>query len=268
MFDYFGKDASELQDKTLWLLDMDGTIYEGNRLFDCTLPFLRKISEKGGRYVFLTNNSSKSVEDYIIKVTRMGIRADQNSFLTSAQATVLYLKENYPGARVYAQGTRSFIKGLQDDGINVTEEVEDNIDVVLVGFDTELTFEKLEKTCYLLRRPGIPYIATNPDFVCPVEGGFVPDCGSMCIGIRYATGREPLVIGKPQPAMIDIACKKFGVPKEQAVLVGDRLYTDVASGLNAGITSILVLSGEATLKDVEKGPEVPSYIFEDVGKML
>ena len=264
MKDFYGKAADELKDKTLWLFDMDGTIYMENRVYEGTNPLLSEIAARGGAYLFLTNNSSKSVNEYVAKVNRMGITADKETFFTSTDATIQYLKENYPGALIYAQGTKSLIAGLREGGINVTEEVDENAVLVLVGFDTELTFAKLERTCRMLRRPGIPFIATNLDFVCPVEGGYLPDCGSMCIGIRYATGREPMVIGKPEPTMVDTACAKLGIPKEKTVLVGDRLYTDIASGNNAGVTTICVLSGEATLEDLKTTEFTPTYVFEDV----
>ena len=162
------------------------------------------------------------------------------------------------------QGTRSLVKGLADKGLRVTEEEDPDADVVLVGFDTELTFEKLTRTCRMLRVKERPYIATNPDFVCPVAGGFVPDCGSMCISIRYATGRMPKFIGKPDPTMVDIVRTDLGYTKEETVLIGDRLYTDIASGVNAGVDTILVLSGEATLKDLEESEVKPAYVLQDV----
>ena len=146
MTDYFGRDASELKKKKLWLFDMDGTIYEEERLFDGTLELLKAIADNGGRYVFITNNSSKSVVDYITKVQRLGIPADEHNFFTSAQATALWLNENKLGTKVYCQGTKSLVKELRDAGIDVTEEVEE-VGVVLIGFDMELTTQKLRKTC-------------------------------------------------------------------------------------------------------------------------
>lgn len=262
--DYFGKDASGLLDKKLYLLDMDGTIYEDERVFDGTVDLLNLIEARGGRYMFLTNNSSRSVDDYVAKLRRLGIPGDRDSFFTSVDATELYLRENYPGALVYVQGTRSLVKGLLDKGLRVTEEEDPEADIVLVGFDTELTFEKLTRTCRMLRKADRPFIATNPDFVCPVAGGFVPDCGSMCISIRYATGRTPKFIGKPEPTMVDIVRKDLGYSEEETVLIGDRLYTDIASGVNAHVDTILVLSGEATLKDLEESDVKPAYVLRDV----
>lgn len=261
--DWYGKDAVELFRKKLWLFDMDGTIYEENRIFDGTIDLLKEIRARGGRYVFLTNNSSRSLTDYVKKVTNMGIDAGPGDFFTSVQATVMYLKEHHPGALVYCQGTRSLVEGLRSEGIRVTEEDEAEVTVVVVGFDTELTFDKLRRTCEILRRD-VAYIATNPDFVCPVEGGFVPDCGSMCIGIRYATGKEPYFIGKPEPTMVYTAMERFGASKEETVLIGDRLYTDIASGKNAGVTTVCVLSGEATEKDIAAFDPKPDLVMQDV----
>lgn len=262
--DVLGRDASELKNKKLWLLDMDGTIYEENTIFPGTLPFLAEIRSHGARFMMLTNNSSKSVDDYVAKVRKMSIEATKEDFFTSVHATILYLREHHDGERIYAQGTRSFISQLQDAGLNVTEEYDELATVILVGFDTELTFEKMRRTTKLLTNFHGAYIATNPDFVCPTDYGFVPDCGSMCIGYRYATGKEPKVIGKPEPTMIEIACKMTGIPKEQAVMVGDRNYTDIASGVNAGITTIAVLSGEGSLDDFVNYEKKPTYIFKDV----
>lgn len=262
--DYFGKDASGLLEKKLFLLDMDGTIYEDERVFDGTVELLNEIEKQGGRYMFLTNNSSRSVDDYVAKINRLHIPGDRDSFFTSVDATDLYLKEHYPGALIYVQGTKSLVKGLADKGLRVTEEEDPAADVVLVGFDTELTFEKLTRTCRMLRVKERPYIATNPDYVCPVAGGFVPDCGSMCISIRYATGRMPKFIGKPEPTMVDIVRTNLGFTKKDTVLIGDRLYTDIASGVNAGVDTILVLSGEATLKDLEESEVKPAFVLQDV----
>lgn len=267
MIDYFGKDASELRDKKLYLFDMDGTIYEEDTLFEGTLELLDKIKNNGGRYVFITNNSSKSVKDYIDKVNDLGIEADKENFFTSAQATILYLKKNYPNAVVYCQGTHSLVNELKEAEINVVEEVQDDVDVVLVGFDTELTSQKLRNTCELLGRD-VAYIATNPDLVCPVSFGFIPDCGSICGMIKNATGKEPFYIGKPEPTMVDIVRDKFGYTKEETVVVGDRLYTDIASGLNAGVTAICVLTGEATVEDIGVSENKPTYTFDSIKNLI
>ncbi len=261
--DYFGKECSELAGKKLFLLDMDGTIYEENRLFQGTLELLDKIQSKGGRYVFITNNSSKSVEDYIAKVNSMGIKADKDNFFTSSQATVLYLKEHHTGEIVYCQGTESLVQELKKSGVEVVCEVDERASVVLMGFDTEITGQKLRNTCEMLGKD-VTFIATNPDMTCPVSFGFIPDCGSMCYMLEVATGKKPMYIGKPEPTMVNIVCEKFGYNKDEAVVIGDRIYTDIAAGLNAGVTAVCVLSGEVKLKDVEESDMKPSYTFESV----
>ncbi len=262
--DYFNTNADELLNKKLFLFDMDGTIYEEDRIFDGTIDLLNLIKERGGRYIFITNNSSKSVVDYIDKVAKMGIKATEEDFFTSSQATALFFKKKYPNDLIYCQGTRSLIAELRSKGLNVTEKQEDGIKVVLTGFDTELNFEKLRNTCQILTERDVDYYATNPDLVCPVSFGFVPDNGSVAIMIKNATGKYPTFIGKPETMMVDICCEKFGVSKDDAVIIGDRLYTDIQTGINAKMANICVLTGEATLKDIEEGDIKPMYVFESV----
>ena len=260
--DYFGERAN-LTGKKLWLFDMDGTIYEEETLFDGTLDLLKKIIDSGGRYVFITNNSSKSVVDYIKKVNRLGIAASEDNFFTSTQATILWLRKNKPGAKVYCQGTKSLVTELKTAHIDVTEEVEP-VDVVLIGFDMELTTEKLRKTCEILTTQNVVFLATNPDLVCPVAFGFIPDCGSICSMIKNATKKEPTYIGKPEPTMVNIVREKFSASIDETVVIGDRLYTDIATGLNAGVTSICVLTGEATVEEIGTGNIKPTLTFRSV----
>ena len=262
--DLLGTDASALRDKKLWLFDMDGTIYLGNQVFPGTVPLFTEIRRRGARYMLVTNNSSRSRETYVEKVRKMGIEAAEEDFYTSVDAAIAYLKEHFPKALVYVQATKACVEQLQDAGIWVTEEFDRHADVVLVGFDTELTFEKLNRTSEMLTGFKGAYLATNPDLSCPTEYGYVPDCGSMCIGLRNATGLEPFVIGKPEPTMLEMAVKLAGLQKEDAVMVGDRLYTDIASGVNAGIDTICVLSGEAKLDEILAYDKKPRWVFRDV----
>lgn len=263
MLDYTGKSANQLKEKTLYLLDMDGTIYNENEIFDGTLEFLEEIERRGGQYVFITNNSSKSVEDYVQKVRAMGIKAEYENFYTSGQATAMYLKENYPNQVVYCMGTKSLIKELREAGIEVVTEVDERAGVVLLGFDTENTSEKIRNTCIMLGRD-VAYLATNPDLVCPVSFGYIPDCGSMSIMLKNATGKEPFFIGKPEPIMVNCVLKKLNCKREDAVIVGDRLYTDIKTGANAQVDTICVLSGEASMEDILQGEVEPTYIFKSV----
>ena len=257
---------AELSQKRFFLLDMDGTIYLDESLFPGTLPFLDYVRETGGKYLFLTNNSSRSVETYLEKLARLGVPAEPDDFLTSTSALIEDLKHRPPYRLCYAFGTAAFRQQLTDGGINITDRLSDEVDCLLIGFDTELTFQKLEDACILLDR-GVDFIATNPDWVCPTWYGSVPDCGSVCEMLHRATGRRPRVIGKPQPAMALLAMEKWGYPKEQTMLVGDRLYTDIACGVNAGIDTAFVLSGEGTLADLEASEVKPTYVFDDIAAL-
>lgn len=249
--------------KRLFLLDMDGTIYLDEDLFPGTRPFLDAVRSAGGRYLFLTNNSSRSVDAYIEKLARMGIEADRGDFLTSVDALIAHLRAGAPYRRCYAFGTRTFREQLEEAGIPVTDRREEDVDCLLIGFDTELSFQKLEDACILLNR-GVDFIATNPDWVCPTWYGSVPDCGSVCEMLFRATGRRPLVIGKPRPAMALLALERTGFAPEEALMVGDRLYTDVACGVNAGIDTAFVLSGEGKLADLEASEVRPTWVFDDI----
>ena len=257
-----------LKQKRLFLLDMDGTIYLDAQLFDGTMDFLSHVKQSGGKYLFLTNNSSRGIDAYIEKMEKLGITAGKEDFLTSVDALIVYLSQRgYMGKRLYAMGTASFRKQLAEAGFSVTDRLDDGIHALVCGFDTELTFQKLEDACILLNR-GVDFIAANPDWVCPTWYGYVPDCGSVCQMLFRATGRRPVFIGKPQPEMALLAMEKYGYRKEETLLIGDRIYTDIACGVHAGIDTVLVLSGESTLEDVEKNPEKPTYIYDNIRTLL
>lgn len=256
-----------LESKKLFLFDMDGTLYLGDRLFDFTIELLQEIRRTGGKYLFMTNNSSKSVADYIKKLEKLGISSTREDFITSSQATAYYLHKHHEGQRLYVCGTESLKEELRWEGFAVTEKVEDT-DCIVMGFDTELTFRKLHDVSYLLLTRELPYIATNPDLVCPTEFGSVPDCGSVCGMIFNATGKRPVVIGKPSPLMPQLAMDRLGYSKEETCVIGDRIYTDVKSGLNAGITGILVMSGETTREILEQSPDKPHLVLESAAEIL
>lgn len=264
---FFKKNPSELKQKKLFLLDMDGTIYLDNDLFDGTLDFLDYVTAIGGRYLFLTNNSSKSAEKYVEKLAALGIASEKDDFLTSVFATALYLKKHYADKTIYVFGTQSFQDELKSEGLHVTNVLSNDVDCLVLGFDTELTFRKLEDACILLGR-GVPYIAANPDLVCPTRYGYVPDCGSVAQALFNATKRMPKFIGKPEPEMAFLAMERTGFCKNETILLGDRLYTDIACGVNAGIASALMLSGEATMQDYEESSVKPDFVFENIKQFL
>lgn len=271
MEDLNGKNVSGLQSKKLFLFDMDGTVYLDKILFEGVKEILQKIEKDGGRYVFITNNASKSLKEYASKMHGLGLKQiTEEHFYTSAQATVAFLKKSYKDCLIYVQGTASLIEELRENGLKVTTEYTDGACAILVGFDPETTGEKVYTTCKMLTKYELPYYATNPDWVCPVEFGYIPDCGAMCHSLYLATGKKPKFIGKPQPEMIYAVMQKFGYTAAETVVIGDRLYTDVAAGNNAGVDTVLVLSGEATFEDLKKAPpqETPTYVLNSVKELL
>ena len=252
--------------KRLYLLDMDGTLYLDENVFPHCLDFLNAIRAMGGNYLFLTNNSSKSVSKYVEKMERLHLPAEKEDFFTSTDAASAYLHRTGPYQKIYALGTASFKEQLTAAGFPITDQLEEGVDGLLMGYDTELTYRKLEDACILLNK-GVTYLATNPDWVCPTAYGSAPDCGSFAQMLEHATGRMPYFIGKPRPAIAELAMEKMGCSKEETVLIGDRLYTDIACGVNAGITTCLVLSGEATLKDLEESDVKPTFICQDIAEI-
>lgn len=262
-----GDPMPTLREKRLFLLDMDGTIYLDDRLFDGVIPFLHYIRQVGGRYLFLTNNSSRGVEGYMEKMRRLGIETEKSDYLTSVDVSIAALQKERPGKKCYVFGTRSFYAQLESAGIPVTDSPDPDVDILLCGFDRELTFQKLEDACILLNR-GAEFWATNPDWVCPTWYGSVPDCGSVCRMLTTATGRTPRFLGKPRPDMVYLSMARTGFTPAQTVLLGDRLYTDIACGVNAGIDTVFVLSGEGTEADIEKFGVHPTWVRRDIAELL
>ena len=256
-----------MKDLKLFLFDMDGTLYLGDRLFDFTIELLEKIKATGGRYMFMTNNSSKSVKAYIEKLAKLGISATEEDFITSSQATAYYLQNHHADKKLYVCGTESLKTELRSHGFTITENLEE-VECIVMGFDTELTFKKLHDVSFMLCTRELPYIATNPDYVCPTEFGSVPDCGSVCDMIYNATGKRPVVIGKPEALMPQLAMERTGYTKAQTVVIGDRIYTDIKSGINAGTVTVLVMSGETTKEILDASPEKPDFVLEHAGLMI
>lgn len=244
-----------------FLLDMDGTFYLGDHLLPGALVFLHTLKEKGRKFSFLTNNSSKNRLEYQQKLIRLGLKAEDAIVLTSGDATVRYLLEHTGYRRVYLVGTPGLEDTFKAAGLTLDEQ---NPEVAVLGFDTTLTYHKI---CTLSNHlvKGLPFIATHPDINCPVPSGFIPDIGSMLAMIRTSTGREPdLVIGKPNRLIVDMLADSLGEKAEDCAMVGDRLYTDIALGKTSGVTTILMLSGETKISDLEGSDIRPDYIFDDL----
>ncbi|MCR4834237.1 MAG: HAD-IIA family hydrolase [Butyrivibrio sp.] len=294
-------DRQELLNKTeLFVLDMDGTFYLGNRILEGSLDFLKAVEDAGKRYVFFTNNSSQSPEKYIDKLAKMNCHITRDQIMTSGDVMISYLQTYYKGKSVYLLGTEPLIKSFKDAGIdlindqvkkykdqkaseigdpddddylwcerNAYDYMEEGIvtpDIVVVGFDKTLTYESLTRACNYIRN-GALFLATHLDINCPVEGGFIPDCGAMCAAITLSTGVNPTYVGKPFAQTADMVERLTGVDKSGITFVGDRLYTDVATGVNNGAMGVLVLSGEATMEDVDKSDVKPDAIFDSIGEM-
>ena len=267
ILDYFGKDLTPLKYKKLFLFDLDGTVYLEHTLFKGVKETLSLITACGGRYAFISNNSSLSVFAYVKKLRAMGINAKKEDFFSSASAAAELLKSRYGSGKIYVQATRACVKELKSAGLSVTEKFDKNVSAILVGYDSELTSDKMRLTCKMLTETNAPYYATNPDWVYPVDFGYVPDCGSMCFGYEKATGKSPVFIGKPNPMMINCVMDKFGYTKDETVLFGDRLYTDVASGVNAGVDAVLVLTGETSVDDLAKSEIKPAFTLKSVAEL-
>lgn len=239
---------------------MDGTFYLGDRLLPGAREFLAEMGKGRWDYLFLTNNSSRDALAYAEKMARLGLAVGPEKILTSGEATIRYLQAAFPGARIFLLGTPALEEEFRRAGIFL---VEDAPDLVVLGFDLTLTYRKLERACTFIRR-GAGFIATHPDLNCPTEEGFIPDAGAMIAFIKAATGVEPKVIGKPHPEMIAAAAAKTGIPASAMAMIGDRLYTDVAMGREAGVRTILVLTGETTRADLAASPFQPDLVAESL----
>jgi len=246
-------------------LDMDGTVYLGDKWIDGARDFLKAVEQQGKKYMFLTNNSSKNPQAYVEKLERMGLPIDLSKIVTSGQAAIAYLKKNFPGKKVFLLGNELLAEEFREEGIDLDEK---SPEVVVVGFDTTLTYAKMCRVCDLVRE-GLPYISTHPDYNCPTETGFIPDAGAIHAFIHASAFRYPdHIVGKPNGDIMDYLACRAGVSKEQTAMVGDRLYTDVAAGVNNGYTGILVLSGEAGMEDVKTSKVIPDLIFDSVKEMI
>ena len=244
----------------MFVLDMDGTFYLGDRLIEGSLDFLEKVKETGRRFVFFTNNSSRIPSFYQKKLEKMGCFVDKSEVITSGNVTIAYLQTHYADKKIYLVGTPLLEESFEEAGINLVQE---DPDVVVVGFDTTLTYEKLEKACTYIRN-GATFLATHLDINCPTEDGFIPDCGAMCALITKSTGVEPRYLGKPFPETMDMVLQITGCKKDEIVFVGDRLYTDVATGVKNGAKGFLVLTGEADMKTVEESEVKPTCIYDSL----
>jgi HAD superfamily hydrolase (TIGR01450 family) len=244
-------------------LDMDGTIYSGGTIFDSTAPFLAALRELSIGHTFLTNNSSKSANDYLAHLSKLGIAAAPDQLYTSIQATIEYLRNAMPTAqRLFVLGTPSMQQEIAEAGFTLAaDSPNDEPDAVLVGFDTTLTFPRLCRSAYWIKK-GKPFVATHPDRVCPTdEPTVLVDCGSICAGLEKAAGRAPdAVLGKPDPGMIRGLLARHSLVPEELAMVGDRLYTDMVMARRTGAFGVLVLTGETSAAEAAQASPAPDLV--------
>ncbi|HCZ05574.1 MAG TPA: HAD family hydrolase [Thermotogae bacterium] len=254
-----------LKNKIAYLFDMDGTINIGNKAFPAAIELFKKLHKMGKKVIVLTNNSSRTSKEHMAKLIDMGFQENTFSVYSSVDVTIEYLKEEHPKSRIYLLGTNSVKREFERNGIQISEE---SPDIAVLSFDTELTYEKLKRFCRFVRE-GAFYVATNPDINCPSEEGPIPDAGSLIAAVERSTGRVPdLVVGKPNPTMLHTLLEKLDLKPEDAVMIGDRLYTDIEMAKRAGIDAILVLSGETRKEDLKMPVQENPLVFESVESIL
>ena len=248
-----------------FLLDMDGTFYLGDQLIEGSLDFLAALGRTGRTARFLTNNSSKSASVYKKKLERMGVPEEYRDVMSSGHATAHYCLKHFPGKKCYLLGNPMLREEMISLGLELTE---DDADYVIVAFDTTLDYAKMCKVCDYIRY-GKPYIATHPDFNCPTETGFIPDMGAIMAFIEASTGRRPdLIVGKPHTGIVEAVLRRTGLKTGELAMVGDRLYTDIETGLRSGMLSILVMSGETTEEMLAHSTTIPDLKFGKLSDMI
>ena len=253
--------------KKLVVFDMDGTIYLGGQLFSGALDVFSWLKKNNIDYLFFTNNSSHDLEFYHKKMTNFGLECSlEHDFYSSTEVTISYLKD-LGVKKIYALGNKCLRNRLVEAGFELVTRYDEEIRVeaVVVGFSTELVYDELKGACLYLETLDVPFIATNGDFRCPIEDGlFIPDCGGMCEWIRLCTGKTAKFMGKPNPEIVEYIARRYNITKDEILLVGDRLYTDILVGVNANTDTVCVLTGESTLEDIEKSEYKPTYILDSI----
>ncbi|MBR4235251.1 MAG: HAD-IIA family hydrolase [Clostridia bacterium] len=256
---------TDIRNIRCFMLDMDGTFYLGDRIIEGSLEFIDTLKQTGRDFLFLTNNSSHNAAFYVKRLARMGLSVPREKILTSGEATAAILTRSYPGKKAFVLGNEFLLEEMQEAGICVDRE---NPDIVVIGYDTTLDYKKMTEVCDFVRA-GLPYIATHPDFNCPTEAGFAPDIGAIIAFIKASAFREPdLIVGKPYSGIVEAALERTGCTTDETAMVGDRLYTDIATGVRNNMTSILVMSGETTREMLKASEIQPTYVFERLSSMI
>ncbi|MBQ3869745.1 MAG: HAD-IIA family hydrolase [Clostridia bacterium] len=254
-----------LKNKKLFIFDMDGTIYLGDNVFPFAVEYIKRLREEGKKVLFFTNNASRNPEVYLNRLSGMGFEPSRGEIMTAGDVTIRFLQTERPGKKVFLLGTPMLAESFEKAGVELSDEA----DIVVSSFDLTLTYGKLEKACTLIRN-GAEYLCTHPDYNCPTETGFIPDSGSIAAAITASTGVKPRFFGKPYKDTAGMILSYTGCTADEACVFGDRLYTDIALGRNSGIYSVLVLSGETKLQDVDNCPEEqkPDLIIDSIKNLL
>lgn len=268
----YEKENFILNDKKLFIFDMDGTIYLGGNPFDFAIRFIKNLRKSGKKVLFFTNNASHTTPFYQKKLARLGFEPLADEIMTSGDVTLEFLKRYRAGKSVYLVATDELVEEYKREGINILTGDEESADIVITSFDTSLTYKKLDDACRLIRG-GAEYLSTHPDMNCPTENGFIPDSGAIAALVTASTGKIPTYFGKPYKETIEMIGEATGFSNEEMCIFGDRLYTDIALGKKFGVTSVLVLSGETQPADVEAADEAdrPDLVFgslDDVDKIM
>lgn len=248
-----------LESKKLYVFDMDGTIYLGGQPFDFAVRFINRLRDSGRRILFFTNNASHDPVFYIEKLSRLGFSPSEDEICTSGNVTAAFLTRKRAGRKVYLMGTPELYRQFAEYGIDMVND-ENGIpdgrtpDIVVTSFDTGLNYAKLTAACDFIRA-GAEYLCTHPDFNCPTETGFIPDSGAIAAAVTASTGVKPVYFGKPYRETVEMISEITGAEKEDIVIFGDRLYTDIAVGRRHGITAVLVMTGETTAEDVSRADD-------------
>ncbi len=258
------RNLSELTEKLVYFFDLDGTIYLGNKLFEGVLELVDILKNKHKKLYFLSNNSSRSTIDYLKKLNNFELNVSRENLILSQHPTIDYLKKNNY-KKIFLMGTQSLKKEFRQEGFDLTEE---DPEILVLAFDQELTYDRLVKASYLLQKEDFPYIATHLDNRCPTEVGYTPDAGGIAALLYKATERSPRVFGKPNKEMLLFKLEQLGISPKNAVMFGDRLYTDIIMGIKAGVTTCCVLSGEMTMDMINKSELKPDYIINGIWELL
>ena len=254
----------ELTAKQVYFFDLDGTIYLGDNLFNGVSELIEALKNKQKHFFFLSNNSSLSTANYLEKLNKFNLNITKENLILSQHPTIEYLKKN-KFKKIFLLGTKSLREEFKQEGFELTEQ---NPQIIVLAFDKELTYDRLVKATHLLLKKDFPYIATHLDNRCPTENGYIPDAGGIAALLHKAVERMPRVFGKPNIEMLLFKLNQLEISTKDAVIFGDRLYTDIKMGKNAGITTCCVLSGEATLDMIKKSEYKPDFIINGIWELL